>query len=87
MTATLEEIPVDAYSSYIKILNDARMSELRREAAEYALSRAARNGRPSRWAPIGSRIRSARRSRPAMEPVTPIELPCPAPEVELRRSA
>jgi len=36
---------MDAYSSYIISISNARTSELRREAAEYALSAAARRRR------------------------------------------
>ena len=47
---------VDAYSSYILRLSEARTSELRREAAEYALSRAARANRVSVWRRILARL-------------------------------
>ena len=47
---------VDAYSSYILRLWEARTSELRREAAEYALSRAARANRVSVWCRILARL-------------------------------
>ena len=76
---------MDAYSSYIVRLSEARLDELRREAAEYALSRASQDGRASRWARL--RVRFGRRARPAPEPVAPVPLPRPAPETELRRSA
>jgi uncharacterized protein (DUF427 family) len=49
---------VDAYSQYIRQLSDARLGELRREAAEYAMSKAARHGR-SRW--LAAALRWARR--------------------------
>ncbi len=76
---------MDAYSSYIMNLSEARTTELRREAAEYALSRAARRHR----LPLGTRFRArlGRRARPVVEPVTPMPLPAPGPESELRRSA
>ena len=41
---------MDAYSSYIMTISNARMGELRREAADYALSAAARRRRRQRWA-------------------------------------
>ena len=80
---TAEEIPVDAYSSYIMQLSEARTSELRREAAEYALSRAAPRRRISMLARFRARLH--RRARPLTEP-----MPLPAlvsDENDLRRSA
>jgi hypothetical protein len=41
---------MDAYSSYIMTISNARTGELRQEAAEYALSAAARRRRRQRWA-------------------------------------
>lgn len=76
---------MDAYSSYIMRLSEARTSELRREAAEYALSRRARRPRISLLARF--RGRPERRGRPTVEPVTPVPLPARAPEADLRRSA
>ena len=76
---------MDAYSSYIMSLSEARTSELRREAAEYALSRAARRTRGWRWTRIGARL--GRHPRASVEPVVPTPLPAPRPEEELRRSA
>ena len=73
---------MDAYSSYIMRLSEARTSELRREAAEYAMSRAARRGRSSLWS--RARARLGRQAGPA---VAPVPLPAPAPDTELRRSA
>lgn len=75
---------MDAYSSYIIKLAEARMSELRREAAEDAMARAARGNRPSRWARL--RARMSRRARPVVMPV-PLPAPAAEPETELRRSA
>lgn len=40
---------MDAYSSYILTLAEAQASYLRRETAEYGMSRAARGSRISRW--------------------------------------
>jgi hypothetical protein len=40
---------MDAYSSYIMTISNARTSELRREAADYALSAGARRERRARW--------------------------------------
>lgn len=73
---------MDAYSSYIMRLSEARTSELRREAAEYALSRAARGNRSSLL--TRARARLSRRARPV---ATPVPLPAPAPQTQLRRSA
>lgn len=73
---------MDAYSSYIMKLSEARTSELRREAAEYALSRAARPHRISLLARFRARVHT--RARPVLEPVP---LPAPFPETDLRRSA
>lgn len=73
---------MNAYSSYIMTLSEARTSELRREAAEYALSRAARGSRASLWTRIRARL--GREARPV---VAPVPLPAPRPETELRRSA
>ena len=73
---------MDAYSSYIMQLSEARTSELRREAAEYALSRAAPR-RISMLARLPARLH--RRARPLTEP-----MPLPAlvsDEKDLRRSA
>lgn len=60
---------MDAYSSYIKQISDARMGELRREAADYALSAPARRRRRARWA------RAVRRLVPGR---TPAPVPAPA---------
>lgn len=73
---------MDAYSSYIMRLSEARTSELRREAAEHAMSRAARGEQSSMWA--RARARFGRGRRPV---VAPVPLPAPAPQTELRRSA
>ena len=84
-----EEIPVDAYSSYIMQLSEARTGELRREAAEYAMSRIARRQRVSLWTRTSDRL--LRRRTPALEPAGTIPLPARTvesePAVELRRSA
>ena len=63
---------MDAYSSYIIKLSDTRTGELRREAAEFALSAAARRRRRARWAEAVQRLRRGR------TPVTP-PLPQPLP--------
>lgn len=76
---------MDAYSSYIMRLSEARTSELRREAAEYAMSRVARGSRSSLWARVRARV--ARRPRPVIEPVAPMPLPTRREEPSLRRSA
>jgi hypothetical protein len=71
---------MDAYSSYIIKISDARTGELRREAAEYALSAAARRRRRQRWAQALQRLvlrrplpapRSEGRSGPAPQSLPP----------------
>ena len=77
---------MDAYSNYIIQTSNARLTELRREAAEYALSRAARATRGPWW----SRVRTGLRRRPAaaVAPVTTVTLPLPpAGDEPLRRTA
>ncbi|MDQ4067933.1 MAG: hypothetical protein M3203_00380 [Actinomycetota bacterium] len=76
---------MDAYSSYILVLAEARANELRREAAEYALSRAARGSGTSWWA--GLRARFGAGPRGSGHPVVPVPLPAPTQDGELRRSA
>jgi len=75
---------MDAYSSYIVRLSEARLGELRREAAEYSASRAARSPRTSMWARAR---RPVRRRPPTVAPVAPVALPAPAAESDLRRTA
>jgi hypothetical protein len=58
---------VDAYTSYIMRISEARTGELRREAADYALSRAARAG--SDRGRIRFRTRLRRASAPVAVPV------------------
>jgi hypothetical protein len=60
---------VDAYSDYIMSLSKARTSELRREAAEYALSRASRD-RTSLWTRSVSWL--GRRPRASVERGVPV---------------
>ncbi len=55
---------MDAYSDYIRRLSDARLTELRREAAEYALSAAARRSRDSWWKRARARLRLPGRVTP-----------------------
>lgn len=47
---------MDAYSSYIMKISNARTGELRREAADFALSAAARRRRRQRWAQALQRL-------------------------------
>lgn len=63
---------MDAYSSYIISISNARTGELRREAAEYALSATARRRRRQRWAEALRRLVLRR-------PVAPAPLPQPLP--------
>jgi len=76
---------MDAYTNYIMRLNDARVGELRREAAEYAMSRSAGNARPSWW----NRARNALRRPPVpvVEPLATLSLDTMVEGEELRRSA
>jgi hypothetical protein len=60
-----EVIPVDAYSSYIKKLSDARTAELRREAADFRLSTTARLERRARWVAAVRRLLKRRQPAPA----------------------
>lgn len=76
---------MDAYSSYIMRLSQDRVGELRRESAEYAMSRAARHRRTSLWARVRGRLVFQR--RPDVEPAASVPLPTRVGEVELRRSA
>ena len=55
---------MDAYSDYITRLANARISELRQEAAEYALSAAARRSRDSWWKRARGRLRLPRHATP-----------------------
>lgn len=66
-----EVVPVDAYSSYIKRLSDARLGELRREAADYKLSTTARIERRARWAAALRRLLKRRPTLPQPMPVPP----------------
>ena len=66
---------MDAYSSYIKHISDTRVRELRREAADYALSAPAGRRRRARWA------RVVRRLVPGRMPA-PVPTPAPASGVE-----
>jgi hypothetical protein len=58
---------MDAYSSYIITISNARTGELRQEAAEYALSAAARRRRRQRWAQALQKL-VLRRPAPAPMP-------------------
>lgn len=72
-----EESPMDAYTSYILHTTEARLGDLRREAAEHALSCAARGRRASLWARVRDRFGrgSALPSEPAAAPVISISAP------------
>jgi hypothetical protein len=61
---------MDAYSSYIISISNARTGELRREAADYALSAAARRRRRQRWAQALQRL-VLRRSGPLPQTLPP----------------
>jgi hypothetical protein len=68
---------VDAYTSYILKASHARLDELRREAAEHAMSRAARRGRTRWW--TGSAIWRRARPQPVVVPA-PVRCPvCQTP--------
>ena len=62
---------MDAYSSYIKQLSDARTGELRREAADYRLSAPARIARRARWAATVRRLLKRPTTVPPPLPVPP----------------
>ena len=55
---------MDAYSDYTLKLANAKLSELRREAADYALSAAARRSRRSWWKRARARLRLPQRVTP-----------------------
>ena len=55
---------MDAYINYITGLSNARIDELRRDAAEYALSAAARQSRDSWWKRARGRLRLPRQTTP-----------------------
>jgi hypothetical protein len=59
---------MDAYSNYIMTISKARTSELRQEAAEFALSAGARRRRRQRWAQALQRL------------LRPGRMPAPVPQ-------
>lgn len=68
---------MDAYSNYILKAAHDRLDELRREAAEHAMSRAARRGRTRWW--IRATSRRQGHTGPAIAPV-PVRCPvCQTP--------
>ena len=76
---------MDANSSILSMLAEARMNDLRREAAEYAMSQAARRHRPSRWARFRTHL--ARRVRREAGAPSPVSRPAPLPAPDVRPSA
>ena len=60
---------MDAYTNYIMRISEARLGGLRREAADYALSRAARAGRDRDRDRARIRFRARLRLRRASAPV------------------
>ena len=80
---------MDAYSNYILRMTNARVGELRREAAEFAMSQAARRSRASWWRRVRGRLRIGRPPVPeqAGRPVTALTRPQPVVAEDLRRSA
>lgn len=72
---------MDAYCNYIVKLTEARSGELRREAAEYALSRTSRRSRRRVL------IRRRRASAPVAAPVTVLQPSRVDGERELSRTA
>ena len=70
---------MDAYSGYILRVSEARTSELRREAAEYALSRAARANRVPLWRRNLARV--VRRQPSAVELADRVLLPTAGAEL------
>ncbi len=76
MTATpVEAILVDAYSSYILKQAQTQASDLRRETAEYAMSRAARRSRLSLWTRTIGRAATAARRQAGVRGSAPTMLP------------
>jgi hypothetical protein len=73
---------MDAYSDYIMTISKARTSELRQEAAEYAMSAGARRRRRPRWAEARQRL--LRRSRMPVPRSAGRSGPVPAPGSEGR---
>jgi hypothetical protein len=59
---------MDAYSSYIISISNARTGELRREAADFALSASVRRRRRARWIGVLRRLVGRRPSLPAPVP-------------------
>ena len=76
---------MDAHTSYILSLSEAHLGELRRHAAEYALSRQAKGGRRS-WR-SRARERYLDRRWPAPEPVALPSLRADSPEGGRRSAA
>ena len=77
---------MDAYTNYILQTSNARLDDLRREAAEYRLSRAARAARESWWSRVCGRLR--RRRAAPLAPAVTVSLPAPVADDEpLRRTA
>ena len=66
---------MDAYSSYIMNLTNARTADLRREAADYALSAPARRRRRARWFSVLRRL--AVWQRASVSPGLPLPEPLP----------
>jgi hypothetical protein len=59
---------MDAYSSYIISISNARTGELRREAADFALSANARRRRRAYWVGVLRRLLGRRPGMPAPVP-------------------
>ncbi len=67
---------MDAHRSYILEASHTRLADLRREAAEHAMSKAARSGRPQWW----TRARHRLKRRPPVAVPVPVRCPvCQAP--------
>lgn len=62
---------MDAYSSYIKQISDDRVGELRRQAADFALSAPARRRRRARWFRAVRRLVWGRVPAPVPAPAEP----------------
>jgi hypothetical protein len=76
---------MDAYIDYLRQANEARLSELRREADQYRLVRSLRSTEKSgrSWFALSARLRARAARRVAARPVPkPVRLPRPMPAAD-----
>ena len=74
---------MDAYITYVRQVSEARLGELRREAAEWSMSRPARARRPR----LRARAAGRWERRRTASTVAPTALARPVADAGLRRSA